>query len=108
MYKGSKFLSHRSINSLLLECKLLREKYDVKLIEFADETFTRNKEWVKEFCHRYKEEINLPYIFQTRCDEVDFETLKTIKDSGSNEISFGIESGNEEFGKKNTWKKNDR
>jgi anaerobic magnesium-protoporphyrin IX monomethyl ester cyclase len=99
LYKGNKFHSHRSIESMLSECKLLKEKYNVKLIEFSDETFTRNKEWVKEFCFRYKKEINLPFIFQTRCDEVDYEILKMVKDSGCSEISFGIESGNEDFRK---------
>ena len=49
-YKGKgKFLRFRSIQNLIKEIKQVTTKYKVKEIEFYDDTFTLNKERLKEF-----------------------------------------------------------
>lgn len=98
LYKGKgKYVRHRSVDNLLDELEMMRDKYGVRFFEFADETFTVRRKWVMEFCEKYKKKFSLPFIFQTRCDNVDREVLKAIRDAGCNDVSFGIESGNEKF-----------
>lgn len=98
LYKGKgRFVNHRSVENLLAELQMMRKKYGVSYFEFADETFTLRRKWVLEFCEKYKKILGFPFIFQTRCDAVDYEILKAIREAGCNELSFGVESGNEKF-----------
>lgn len=98
LYKGKgKYVRHRSVDSLLDEFEAMRDRYGVRYFEFADETFTLRRKWVFEFCEKYKRRIGLPFIFQTRCNDVDTEVLSAIKDAGCDTVSFGVESGNEEY-----------
>ena len=90
-------MHYRSVDSLIDELVFAKEEYGVRYVEFADETFTLRRQWVKEFCDRYGKEVGLPFIFQTRADCVDYEVLRVIREAGCDIISFGIESGNEEF-----------
>lgn len=94
--KGKR-IRYRSVDSLMAEFDMMTQKYGVKFFEFADETFTLRKKWVMEFCDKYKRKFALPFIFQTRCSNVDYEILTAIKEAGCNELSFGVESGNEKF-----------
>jgi len=100
LYRGKgSFARFRSVDNLLGEIKDEKEKFNIKVIEFADETFTLRKKWVEEFCNRYKKEIGLPFVIQTRCDTVDHQTLKMLRAAGCTTVSFGVESGNPEFRK---------
>ncbi len=98
LYKGKgKYVRTRSAEHLIRELEIMRDRYGVRFIEFADETFTLRKKWVLEFCMEYKRRVDLPFIFQTRCDHVDYDVLKGIREAGCNSINFGVESGNEQF-----------
>lgn len=100
LYKGKgKYMRHRSVESLLAEIEMMRDRYGVRVFEFADETFTLRRNWVLEFCKKYRERVNLPFIFQTRCNDVDREILQALKDARCETLSFGVESGNETYRK---------
>ncbi len=71
-------------------------------LEFLDDCFCLNKDWLKEFLQKYKKEnINLPMIVNTRVDLLDEETLKDLKEAGMRELCLGVETGNEGI-RKNT------
>ncbi|NVM31164.1 MAG: B12-binding domain-containing radical SAM protein [Candidatus Helarchaeota archaeon] len=96
MYKNKgNYGRYRTVNNLLDEIEFVKEKYDIKIVEFADETITIRKKWIREFAPKYQNRIGLPFVFQTRCETVDLELLKILKTAGCKHISFGIESGNE-------------
>ena len=66
---------------------------------FVDDSFTaRNKLEVFEFCDMY-EEFKLPFWFNTRPETNTPEMMQRLKEVGAYRISFGIESGNEQFRK---------
>ncbi|MHA1263892.1 MAG: B12-binding domain-containing radical SAM protein [Candidatus Helarchaeota archaeon] len=90
-----KYVRYRSVDNLLDEIEMVKEKYHIKVVEFADETITLRKKWMKEFATKYQKRIGLPFLIQTRCETVDLEILQTLKWAGCKNISFGIESGNE-------------
>jgi anaerobic magnesium-protoporphyrin IX monomethyl ester cyclase len=66
---------------------------NVKKIKFDDDTFVFPKEWIDEFCQKYKKRIALPFeiLFNAEC--LDNEALKKLKSAGLKRIQVGIQTG---------------
>ncbi|MFA7707790.1 MAG: radical SAM protein, partial [Candidatus Pacearchaeota archaeon] len=93
-YKNKgKYLRFRSITNLLEEIKQVIKKYNVKEIEFYDDTFTLDKKRLKEFCERYSKEIKLPFYINARVNAVTKEDFQMLKKAGCVRASIGIEAG---------------
>lgn len=83
----------RSVKNVLDEIKELIQNYGIKEINFWDDVWGLNKEWVEEFCGQIlKEKLDLTWSCECRVDTVDKETLKKMKKAGCWCIFFGIES----------------
>lgn len=80
-------------------CRIIKNNltlcHGTKRIIFADDTFTVNKGWLKEFLDIYKKEIKLPFLCNARIETIDDDILRCLKDAGCISIDFGVESGNE-------------
>ncbi|MFH1825336.1 MAG: radical SAM protein [Candidatus Firestonebacteria bacterium] len=86
----------RSLENIIKEVKEVINKYEVKYINFEDDTFTLNKDRTRQFCEKViDEKIKVSWGCQTRADLVDAELLKVMKDSGCIKVSFGVETGSE-------------
>ena len=93
-YKGKgKYLRFRSIHNLLKEIKDVKNNYKIKEIEFYDDTFTLNKERLREFAERYPQEVGIPFYINTRVNAVTKEDFRLLKQAGRIRVSIGIESG---------------
>ena len=68
-------------------------KYRAKAIYVNDDLFTLKKDFVFEFCQRYRKEIALPFDINTRVGFIDKEVCTYLKDAGCRRVSIGIESG---------------
>jgi len=93
------FTKDRPIDSSFRHLKMMKNKYNIELISFMDECFLAhpNKK-IKEFAIRYKEEIRLPFIFQTRHETVTEKRLQLLELFGAPyQASIGVESGNDEI-----------
>ena len=91
------FLRRKDMKVLRNEIKYLIDRYNPEFLYFIDDSFTaRNKTEVFDFCDMY-EEFKLPFWFNTRPETINLEIMKRLKDIGAYRISFGIESGNEQF-----------
>ncbi|MFH1323991.1 MAG: radical SAM protein [Nanoarchaeota archaeon] len=66
---------------------------------FKDDTLTLcGLEWFKEFKNELeKRKLSIDWGCHTRIDNVDFDLLKTMKESGLSHISFGVESGSQKI-----------
>jgi anaerobic magnesium-protoporphyrin IX monomethyl ester cyclase len=96
---GVNYLRKKSVAELRRELRELVNRYDPKFFYFIDDSFTaRQKEEVFAFCDMY-EEFKIPFWFNTRPETTNPELLKRLKEVGAYRISFGIESGNEQFRK---------
>lgn len=105
-YKGKgKFLRFRSIGNVLKEIKEVITKYKVKEIEFYDDTFTLDKERIKEFSEKYPSQIGLPFYINARVNAVTKEDFILLKKAGCVRVSIGIESGDPEI-RNNVLKRN--
>ncbi len=88
----------RSVENVIQEMKLLKERYKVKEIAFWDDIMTLNKAWVYKFCEaQEKEKIGIVWSCYTRLDLIDEPLLRAMKKAGCWNIFFGIESGSQEL-----------
>lgn len=91
----------RSIENMMGEIDLLKERYNMDYLLIKDDNFTLNKKRTKEFCKVLKKRHpGLRWHCMCRVDTVDYDTLAMMKDVGLNDIFLGIESGNDEILKK--------
>lgn len=102
LYKSDahRYVRRRSPSNVIGELKIAKEKYHIKYVDFEDDIFTYDKEWLHEFLPRYKKEINLPYRAITHPIHVDDEIAKLLKESGNVKLEMGIQTFNEDVKKK--------
>jgi len=98
-------LRFRSPENVIGEIKLLKEKYGVKEIHFADDNFTMDTKRAEEICDRLIEEnIKLPWQCPNgvRIDRLPLSLLRKMKKAGCYAVGLGIESGNQKILDKNS------
>ncbi|MBT6691324.1 radical SAM protein [Candidatus Parcubacteria bacterium] len=89
-------IRHRSVDNVMKELTLLKEKYNAKGVYFQDSTFLINKVYIKELLNRMiDEKLNLTWACNTRVNTVDREILDLMKKAGCWMVVYGIESGNQ-------------
>ncbi len=95
-----KYVRFRSIENGITEIKEVIERYKVRSIFFADDVFTIDRKYVKDFCETYKKEINIPFEVTTRVESSNYDTFSYLKEAGCTRVAMGIESGSEELRRK--------
>ena len=89
-------VSYRSIDNVLKEIRLVKERYGTTQFSFKDDSFTVNRKRVEELCDRLiKEKFNINWECNTRVNLVTEDLLLKMKKAGCNSIKVGIESGSE-------------
>ena len=88
----------RKPESVVAEIRECAEKFGIRSFNFTDEFFTADKKRVMEICCLVCEQrLNIAWVCSARAQYIDKETLEAMKEAGCREISFGIESGNQEI-----------
>ncbi len=96
LYKDKgKIIRHRSVDNVIKEIQEIKRKYPLRTIKFIDDTFNINSVWLKEFCEKYKEKINLPFICNIRADLINPEMVRQLRNANCIVVYIGIETGNE-------------
>jgi len=81
--------------------KYVKEKFSITGFNFADDLLICNVKWFTEFTKLYIDEINLPYVCNSRVELLQTKEIAVmLKESGCKQLSFGIESGDEQYRKK--------
>ena len=98
----SREITFRSPENIIEEIKMLKERFNVKEISFADDFFTFDAQRVKKICKLLiKEKLNVKWACSnTRVDVVDKKMFDLMKASGCYRVWFGVESGNNQVLKK--------
>ncbi|MFA5406132.1 MAG: radical SAM protein [Candidatus Nanoarchaeia archaeon] len=88
----------RSPKNVIREINFYIKKYNIDYVLFTDDTFTLNKNRVKLLCEMMiKKQLKISWACETRADLVDKNILSLMKKAGCDEISFGVETGNEKL-----------
>ena len=98
-----KYVRFRSVDNVMREiAQIVAADAEGRLryIRFDDDILTLRREWFRELASRYRREVNLPFICNSRVNLLDEETVKAFAEAGCSVICMGIESGNQELRKK--------
>ncbi len=85
----------RSIENVISELKLLKERYNKTNFKFHDSTFTLDMQRARELCDAI-EELNITWSCETRAELLDEDLISRMARAGCRLICFGIDSGDEE------------
>jgi radical SAM superfamily enzyme YgiQ (UPF0313 family) len=99
LYRKQVFLRRRSVPNVIRELKMAKEIIGYQHVQFEDEVFSYDYEWLSEFREAYKKEINIPfecYIYPNAQIE---EQLKLLKDAGLDYTCLALQSGSERINK---------
>ena len=82
-----------SVNHMIRQVRLLKEKYDIKEINFWDDTITADWAFGREFCEKMiSERLNLEWLMYSRIDTINEDKLRLMHKAGLRYIFFGVES----------------
>ncbi len=88
------------INKVINHIKYLKDKYNMEFIEFWDELFYNDLDYAYEFLEEYKKHIGLPFSSTSRVEIMSEDLCNKAAEAGCFLISFGLESGDEQYRKK--------
>jgi radical SAM superfamily enzyme YgiQ (UPF0313 family) len=84
----------KSIERILEEMYLVRDRYGRSHVNFSHDVFTANQPWVERFCqHVIEARPGMTWTCSTRTDVIDSSLLEKMSAAGCVEIYYGIESG---------------
>jgi radical SAM superfamily enzyme YgiQ (UPF0313 family) len=93
---SGKKVRYRSAKNIANEIKYLISNYGIKEIIFMDDVFTFNKNRLIEFCRLVQDEnIDIVWDCSSRVQHVNEDVLQIMKKSGCSQLSFGVETGDE-------------
>jgi len=87
-FKGCRL---RSIENIISEIRLLKEKYQIDHLQFNDELVVVSKERILRLCKGLKP-FNMTFSCQGHISMVDRDILLAMKDAGCRQIGYGVES----------------
>jgi radical SAM superfamily enzyme YgiQ (UPF0313 family) len=91
------YLRRRTVAGIRREIQHLADEYDVNLFYFIDDSFlARPRREIEEFIDMYSD-FRIPFWFNTRPEHCSLDILEKLQKVGLFRVSFGVESGNEEF-----------
>ena len=96
-----KYVRFRSVDNIILEAEERIKRYYGKGLRFFyifDDTFILNKDFVINFCKKYKEkgfDKKVKWTANVRANLVTDEIIRSMKDAGCYEVRMGVESGND-------------
>ncbi len=102
---GCSFCSHsdwyehskRSADSMIEEMVERNKRHGINNFWLSDETFTTDKNHVYDFCEKLlKSKLPFKWMIGTRAGSVDQQLLLAMKEAGLSQITYGIESADDE------------
>jgi anaerobic magnesium-protoporphyrin IX monomethyl ester cyclase len=86
----------RSVDNVIEELKVMRDRYKFKSITFWDDTFTFNKKWVMEFCDKFEQngfDADLAITCRADIASNNEDMMKRLSEIGVQWVCIGFETG---------------
>jgi len=90
--RGGKAIRRRSIDSVIEELIWAKKEFAIKRIMFVDDSFAASKTWVRAFCEKYKDKIDLPFACIANPNHIDEEISGVLAAAGCVNVQLGIQS----------------
>ena len=97
--RRERMVRRRSVDNVIQELRLYKQKYRPRTVNFQDDTFSMDIDWLEEFADKYAAEINVPFQCNVHPMTVTREIVKALKKAGCRSVCMGIQSGNNELRK---------
>jgi len=97
-----KYVRFRSVDNVIREVRQIIDDDAgglLRYIRFDDDILTLDPDWFRELTTRYREQVDLPFICNSRVNVLDEPTVRLFAEAGCAVICMGIESGNESIRK---------
>ena len=93
---SGKKVRYRSAKNIVNEIEFLIDNYGIKEIVFMDDVFTSDKDRLLEFCQLMQDRrLDILWDCSSRVQHVNEEILLIMKKAGCGQLSFGVETGDE-------------
>jgi radical SAM superfamily enzyme YgiQ (UPF0313 family) len=93
-----KYVRFRSVDNVMAEIRSLAERYAIKTLNFQDDVFAVDRNWVLQFSRAYRQEFAFPFWINSRVERIlDEEMVAALAHAGCCGVRIGLESGNEEL-----------
>jgi len=97
IYKNKgKYVRQRSVQNIIRELIVSKNKYDMKYIVFMDNCFGYDIEWLKEFAYEYRSKIGIRFGCVMHPSHISPDSVRYLKSAGCYAINLGIQSWSEE------------
>jgi radical SAM superfamily enzyme YgiQ (UPF0313 family) len=95
-HSAREMLRYRRVDSVLAEVADMKERYPhIELMNFDDDIFTLDREWLGEFADKYPKQIGIPFACNAHPRTLTTEVARSLAEAGCVEVKIGIESGND-------------
>ena len=85
-----------TVDNVIKEIKhALKTIPGIGFINFMDDHFLTDSEWIREFCKKYKTLIDLPFIIRATPTTIKEDCISILKVAGLRAVQMGIQSGSE-------------
>jgi len=92
---GMRHCRAHSVSHVIEEIKEAKRKYKPAYVEFYDDVFGADLDWLREFTNRFPREVGLPFGIQTNPCIINEERLELLAEAGCVNMEFGFQSAND-------------
>jgi len=90
-----KYLRQRSVEHVIGELLMAKERYHFKNVYFTDDNLTLKSSWLRIFARDYRRFINLPFYCTANPATIKPEQIESLAKAGCQMIGFGLQSASE-------------
>lgn len=96
---SGKYVRQRSVDHFMAELVAAKRRYGIRYVQILDDIFTLDTAWLKEFAHRYRKEINVPFQCLSHSHFLDAERVAALQEAGCVWVQIGVQSADEDYKK---------
>ncbi len=94
---GGKYVRQRSVEHAMRELVEAKARFAIRRVDFEDDIFTVDREWIRSFLVEYRREIGLPFQCLVHPRYIDAEVARWLKDAGCQHVQMGVQSADEQY-----------
>jgi len=97
LYGKVKHVRRRSPSNVVAELEEAKRKYNPSYVEFWDDIFTKDADWLEEFSKLYKQKIGLPFQCYAHPVFFDEKRARALGEAGCALLKLGVQTLDEEM-----------